>query len=134
MSYFEEEVDGKLRSSGQSPTSSFRSESFTQKIHAIRSALVEEEEDTSQLLIDKSTPQKSRVKAKLLEDPRDNDSETSLNFNTIEVNEPSDIIGTNSKISSNYQMSDPNLRWIKDLITKKDKKNGRLPKLNKKDL
>ena len=58
----------------------------------------------------------------------------SLDFNTIEVNEPSDIIGTNQMTSSDYQMSDPNMRWIKDLIIQKDKNNIRLPKMNKKDL
>ena len=57
------------------PASSFRSESFTQKIQAIRSVLVEEEEETSKLLIDQDIIQESGVKAKLWEDTQDNDSE-----------------------------------------------------------
>ena len=46
-SYFEEEVEGKLSPSRQSPASFFRSESFTQKILSIRSVLVEEEEEST---------------------------------------------------------------------------------------
>ena len=121
MSYFEEEVEGKLSPSGKSPTSSFRTKSFTHKIHTIRSVLVEEEEDTSQHLIDQSTNQESGVKAKALEDSDDNDSMTRLNFNTIEINKPSYIKGTKSRISSDYQMSDSNLRLIKRSSSKKTK-------------
>ena len=91
-------------------------------------------EETSQLLIDPGSTRGHGSEASLLEDPHDDDSITRLHVDAIEINEPSDIIGTNSRITCHYQMSDPNLRWIKELIIKRDQNNGRTPKVNKKEL
>ena len=112
LSYFEEEVSGKLSPPGQSPTSSGRSESCSQRTEFFRSVLLNEE--TSQLLIDPGSTRGHGSEASLLEDPHDDDSITRLHVDAIEINEPSDIIGTNSRITCHYQMSDPNLRWVKD--------------------
>ena len=55
--------------------------------------------------------------------------EERLDINAIELN---NIIGTNSSLTSDYQMSDPNLKWLKQIILSKPNIKE-LPKLDKND-
>ena len=84
LSYFEEKVSGKLSPSGQSSTSSFRSESCSQRTEFFRSVLLERE--TSQLLMDPGSTRGSGSAASLLEDPHDDDSITGLHVDVKKVN------------------------------------------------
>ena len=43
----------------------------------------------------------------------DDDSLTSMMVNAIDVDNI--IVGTNSSLTSEFQMSDPNLRWLKNI-------------------
>ena len=44
-----------------------------------------------------------------------------------------EVVGTNSRLTNEYQMSDPNLRWIKNIINYKSS-NGNKIKVPKKNL
>ena len=57
------------------------------------------------------------------------DSLTMINSITIDH----EIVGTNSRLTNEYQMSDPNLRWIRNIIISKSN-NGSKIKVPKKDL
>ena len=47
--------------------------------------------------------------------------------------EVNNIVGTNSKLTSEYQTSDVNLRWLNKVIRQRDLSNGR-PKITRKSL
>ena len=53
-----------------------------------------------------------------------------LDFYALEVN---DIVGINSRLSSEFQMSDTNLRWLKEVIRQRNANDGR-PKITRKGL
>ena len=61
---------------------------------------------------------------------KDERSITDLTFCALEVN---NIVDTNSKWTNEYQMSDTNLRWLKEVIRQRDANNGR-PKITRKGL
>ena len=131
LSYFEKKANGKLSSSEPSPASLVRSETQRFDINAIKTALLDEckQFGTSHLLNDPiSTPEESSNC--LPGETNDDCSITNLAFCNLDVN---NIVGTNSKFSSEYQMSDVNLRWLKEVIRQRDASNGR-PKITRKGL
>ena len=54
------------------------------------------------------------------------DSLTMINSITIDH----EIVGTNSRLTNEYQMSDPNLRWIRNIIISKSSSGKKVPKKN----
>ena len=66
----------------------------------------------------------------LLGETKDECSNMNLVFCTLEVN---NIVGTNSRFSSEFQMSDTKFRWIKEIICKRDA-NDKRPKIVRKGL
>ena len=56
--------------------------------------------------------------SELIDKPNVDDS-TNLTVDALDV-----IVGTNSQLSSVYQMSDPIMQWLKELIIERDASNG----------
>ena len=56
------------------------------------------------------------------------DSLTMINFITIDH----EVVGINSRLTNEYQMSDPNLRWIRNIIISKSSSGNKfkVPKKN----
>ena len=52
-------------------------------------------------------------------------------LNSIDIDQS--IVGTNSSLTDGYQMSDPNLKWLKTIIQAKERSKNKY-KVNKKDL
>ena len=118
ISYFEGEADGQLSSSEQSPASLVRSETQQFKIDAIETALITEHKQcgSSQLLNDPiSTREESAYS--LLGEKKAGRSISNLNVCVLETN---NIVDTNSKPTSEYQRSDSNLKWLKEIIHQRD--------------
>ena len=106
--YFEEEANGQLSSPEPSPASLVRSETQRFDINAIKTALLEECKQCgpSKLLNDPiSTGEESSDS--LSREMKDERSITDLTFCTLGVN---NIVSTNSELTSEFQMSDVNLR------------------------
>ena len=74
-------------------------------------------------LLDESPSTLNGQSGLLIGERSDEDSLTSMMVNSINVDNI--IVGTNSSLTSEFQMSDPNLRWLKNIIiskkTNKDK-------------
>ena len=49
------------------------------------------------------------------------------------INADNNIVGTNSNLTNEFQMSDPNLKWLKATIEYMERSQDRF-KINKKDL
>ena len=49
------------------------------------------------------------------------------------INIDHEIVGTNSRLTNEYKMSDPNLRWIRNIINSKPSDGSKI-KVPKKDL
>ena len=58
----------------------------------------------------------------MLGELKDDSSITNLAFCSLDIN---NVVGTNSKLTSEYQMSDPDLKWLKEVIHQRDANNGR---------
>ena len=56
------------------------------------------------------------------------DDSTNLTVNALDV-----IVGTNIRISSDYQMSDPILKWLKTMILEREASNGKYNRPKKAD-
>ena len=117
LSFFEGEAKGKLSPIEQSPASPVRSKNSIINTE-IRNAIIQSEEECGS----------SQFPAKLtktcsclvmMEDPLADDS-TILTINALDV-----IVGTKSRVSSDYQMTDHNLQWLKNLINERDQINHR---------
>ena len=119
LSYFEGEANGKLSSEEQSPTSLVESSNSIFEINAIKTIILQDDWENKTREESTSTPE--RPSGPLLEERVD--------INAIELN---NIIGTNSSLTSDYQMSDPNLKWLKHIIVSKPNIKE-MPKLDKKD-
>ena len=109
--YFEEDAHGQLSSSEPSPASLVRSETQQFNINAIKTALIDncKQFGSSQLLTDPIST-RDGSKDSLLGELKDDSSITNLAFCSLDIN---NIVGTNSKLTSEYQMSDPDLKWLK---------------------
>ena len=106
--YFEEEAHGQLSSSEPSPASLVRREIQRFEINAIRTALIENcKQFGSRQLLNDPISTRDGSDDSLFGELKDDCSITNLAFCNLEVN---NIVGTNSKLTSEYQMSDPNLR------------------------
>ena len=60
-----------------------------------------------------------------------NDSITNLIFNSLEIDH--ECVGTNSRLTDEHHMSDPNLKWIKTIIQARDRSQNKI-KVNIKEL
>ena len=131
LSYFEKKANGKLSSSEPSPASLVRSETQRFDINAIKTALLDECKQcgSSQLLND-PTSTRDGSNDSLLGETKDDCSITNLAFCNPDVN---NIVGTNNKTTSENQMSDTNLRRLKEVFRQRDASNGR-PRITKKGL
>ena len=108
LSYFEREARGQLSSGEQSPASPVASLNSRIEINAIKTIILQENFENKQREDSTITPERSS----------DPSLEETSYTNTIEVNNY--IIGTNSSLTSEYQMSDPNLKWLKPIIMSKE--------------
>ena len=131
LSYFEGEANGQLSSSEQSPASLVRSETQRCNINAIKTALLAERKQcgSSQILNDPINTREESSHS-LLGEKEVERSISNLNFCAMEVK---NIVGINSKLTSEYQMSDGNLRWLKEVIQQRETNNDR-PKTKRKGL
>ena len=123
LSYFEKEANGQLSSSEPSPASLVKIETQRFDINAIKTALLEEckQFGSSQLLNDPVSTRKESSNS-LLGETKEECSNTNLAFCTLDVN---NIVGTNSKLTGEFQMSDINLRWLKEVIRQRNASDGR---------
>ena len=121
LSYFEEETNGPQQEAKPNNSTST----------AIKTALLADYKQfgSSRLLNDPISTRKESLHS-LLGQKEVGRSISNLNFCAMEVN---NIVGTNSKLSSEYQMSDTNLRLLKEVIRLKDP-NYSKPKVTRKGL
>ena len=148
LSYFEGEASGKLSSDEQSPASLDTSSNSIIEINAIKTILIQENwesqpqgETTStperppgpsleEMSYDESMTMQFKKSTSTPERPPGPSLEERSSINAIEVDH--DIIGTNSSLTSEYQMSDSNLRWLKQIILS-NKTIKEIPKMDKAD-
>ena len=147
LSYFEDEANGKLSSEEQSPASLVESSNSIFEINAIKTILLQDDWENKARKASTSTP--DRPSGPLLEEMSYEDSTTTYTEkptstpdrpsgplleerSDINAKELNNIIGTNSSLTSDYQMSDPNLKWLKQIILSRPNINE-LPKLDKND-
>ena len=148
LSYFEGEARGQLSSDKHSPPSLVASSNSRMEINAIKTIIMQQNVEDEQIEESTSTPERSsdpsleemsyeKSITRQMEEPTstpERSSDPSLEemscINAIEVDH--NIIGTNSSLTSDYQMSDQNLRWLKQIITSKVTIKD-IPKLDKKD-
>ena len=131
LSFIEGEAKGTLGTNKPSPASPVKSENSKLEINSIKSEILRESRQYSwdQLLESTCTREKSPDTS--LEETLNDDLITNLTFNSIDLDH--DIVGTNSRLTDEYQMSDPNLRWIKTIIKDRDMNKNKI-KINKKEL
>ena len=130
LSYFEGEACGQLSSDEQSPASTVESLISRFEINALKHIILKEHHNDVSKLLDESTSTPDRPSGPLLEEMFDDDSLSTMMVNSIGVN--NNIIGTNSSLTSEFQVPDPNLRWLKNIITSKRTNKERF-ELDKKD-
>ena len=117
LTHFEGEASGQLSLGKQSPASPVASSNPILEINAIKTALIQNSDCIWRKLSDESTSTPDRPSGPLLEEKVDNDPFAKMSINAISANNK--IIGTNSSLTSEFQMSDPNLRWLKNIILAK---------------
>ena len=107
LSNFEGEALGQLSSDGQSPASLAESLNSKIEINSIKTMMLQDYHHTNSKLLDESMSTPERSSGSLLEETSYDDSLSNMMVNAINMD--NDIIGTNSSLTSEYQMSDPNL-------------------------
>ena len=123
LSFFEGEAKGTLGTNKPSPASPVKSENSRLEINSIKSEILRESRQSGwDELLEPTCTQKESPDSSL-EETLDDDSITNLTFNSIELNH--DILGTNSRLTDEYQMPDPNLKWIKTIIQARDQNKTR---------
>ena len=101
------------------------------EINAIKTAIIQKMDQRSSQLLDESTSTREGSSDLSLGKIVDDDSLTTTMINSIVVNH--EIVGTNSRLTDKYQISDPNLKWIRDIMKSKDSSRKKA-KVNNKDL
>ena len=107
LSYFEGEALGQLSLDGKNPASPVESLNSKIEINSIKTMILQDYHHTNSKLLDESMSTPERSSEPLLEETSYNDSLSNMMVNAINMD--NDIIGTNSSLTSEYQMSDPNL-------------------------
>ena len=130
LPYFEGEARGQLSSSEQSPATPV--ESLSPRIdNAIKTAILQESHSNWSKLLDESLSTLNGPSGLLIGERSDDDSLTSMMVNAIELD--NNIIGINSSLTNEFQMSDPNLKLLKTIKESNERSQESL-KINKKDL
>ena len=120
---YDQQSIGQLSSSEPSPASLDRSETQRFDINAIKTTFLEKckQFGSSQLLNDPISTREESSNS-FLGETKNECSNTNFAFCTLEVN---NIEGTDSRLTNESQVSDSNLRWLKEIIRKRDLNNGR---------
>ena len=84
--------------------------------------IAENKQCGSSKLLNDSMSTRGEPRGSLLGEKEVERSISNLNVCVLELD---NIVGTNSKLTSDYQMSDNKLRWLKEVIRQRDKSNGR---------
>ena len=100
-------------------------------INAIKTAILQQSHSDWSKLLDESLSTLEGSPDLSLGEKMDNDSLTSLMVNSIDVD--NNILGINSSLTNEFQMPDPNLKWLKIVIESKERSQD-IYKIIKKDL
>ena len=114
LSYFEGKANGKLSSSEQSPATPVGSSSSRLEINAIKTAILQDTIDDKSKLLDETTSTLETSSDLSLEEMLHDDLLTNMMVNSI--NKDNAIVGTISSLANEFQMSDPNLKWLRTII------------------
>ena len=101
------------------------------EINAIKTTIIRESNQELSKLLEESTSTHDGPFCLSSGEMVDDDSLETTMINSIALNH--NIVGSNSRLTNEYQMSDPNLKWISDII-KSNANSGSKVKVTKKNL